>query len=340
MKKRRNKGIALLVVLGAIVLFASLTGMLVALTHATNVCSRVTSDRARGRQIAETALADALWFALSQQSSGALREGVRRRSFTSTEPTDEEPVWLPDGRPYSLKYGNFTVEFRIFDANRGFDIAGVNPGVRLRQRFQSSVGPDTELDPELDSFFDVLDDYVDGDDLTRLLGLERRDYEHDGLERFPRNGVVKFREEAYWLGGIERLFGSMQPKLGQPLPPDAIRIIPPVRARFPSKPSFFSSSPEMIRVTAQLTPDELDQALSARDLYYRDQIPVQESLGGLYSKIGMRMSMGASTIYSIAVRVVNHSGDVGRESIATMDTRRLFSTEQPPYIIYWQHQVN
>ena len=251
----------------------------------------------------------------------------------------DELVWVPDGRLYRLHQNNATVEIRIFDANRGYDLQGNSPGTRLRSQFIQAAGPDGKLDPALEIFFDRLNDYVDGDDFARLEGREKAGYAEIGLADWPRNAPLRYREEIYWLDGVEAFLGLAPPDahgLTRPPPPDALRLIPPGTGRFAGRPSFLSSTGEMIQRLANLTAEELQIALSARESWYREQLPLSNGLGDLYGKIAGRFNMTPGNVYTVEVRAILEPSGVSRRQVITVDTQRLFVGEQPAYLMYWE----
>jgi len=345
-RRRAVRGVALLVVLMTVTLTAVLVTMQLSAARAATTSARINAWRSEARFLAESGANDALWLGLSQRLANPADPGGQGQ--TGTEGDDDEPIWIPDGRLYRLLGPDHSLDIRIFDANRGYDLTGANPGARLRAQAMQQAGPDGKLDPELETFFDRLNDYVDNDDLARLFGRERLGYAEVGLPNWPRNAPLQYREEAWWLAGVTTflgLGGGGEPGLEgetllRPPPPDAFRIIPPTGTRFAGRPSFLSSSPEMLMQVGRLTSDELRIALTAREAWYRDRQPLTQGLGELYGKLAGLFSMTPGAIYTIEVRATVHPSEVSRRVVLTLNAQQPFIGGRPGFVSLWEKRVH
>ena len=342
-----ERGMALVMVLGFVALFAVLASMVVASTRVTNITSKVNTDRSNARYAAESTLAYTMWMVVDE-----------RRKFSGTRilgrlpPPDqlEAPSWTADGAEHTPDISpGMSVSVKIYDAVRGLDISGRNPGDRLlrdlvgiRNTVNLSDEDLTEREEAIVHVADVLNDYVDADRLTRLNGMEDDGYMDIGLEHFPRNGYLRMSEEIYWIAKIEGLLPSGDGKnVHAVMPENTFRVItPPRMATAPNpKPSFFSSTPAMIQSAAKLTDEELEDVLKAREAWLTDSIPLAESIPALYSRVSGAMSIRESGIYTFDVRVRAHGSGGGRRIIATIDLRTMSAAGRPPILSWWHIRI-
>jgi hypothetical protein len=333
--------VALIVVLGFIALFAVVTTMMVTSSKTSQRNSKVLADRSEAKYAAESALAYSTWMLICDRRKFPSNRILGQQNLQRDPLVDDFDPWMADGQLHSLAMENDVVaEVRIFDANSGMDVSVPNSGTRMRQTTAARTLDDEELRETLDVFYDALDDYLDTDSNRRLNGFEAEDYQAEfNLYGFPRNRPMRFREEAYWLPNV----GFVAPKLDDSemtiLPEDAFRLIPPGRMRFPTKPSFFSSSAGMLQQIAQLDGEETQIALQARRAWHNEQIPIQEGLGDIYGKVAGRMSMVETGIYTIEVSAGRPDSETTRRIVHTLDLRTLRTIREPPFLMLWQKVV-
>jgi hypothetical protein len=115
-----------------------------------------------------------------------------------------------DGRPYSVENSpDYMVQ--IYDGRGLVNLNSVStPHMR---RF---LGLFDVPEPDQNSLIDALQDYTDRDDLTRISGAERRDYERLG-RREPANGWLMTPFEAQYVLGWDQLSALWQRDLQSPV---------------------------------------------------------------------------------------------------------------------------
>ncbi len=335
--RRREDGIALIVVLGMTALFTFVATMCIVAASTSRVTSKVDVLRQKGRYAAESSRAYLQWMIISDRAARPRNRNLGQPMLTEADEVQVN-IWAADGKPYTLPLGqDVQIQFRILDANRGWNIAGRQPGERLRRDLGLTAPAEDEEASAAEYFIDAIDDYVDADDLVRLHGMEKADYEARGLRGFPRNAPLLFAEEAYWLPNVDYLAPALQQAMvGRPVPEDLLRVIPPQGASFPGKPSFFSSSPEMIQSTVGLDMEELEKVLTARREWYELGIPIRDGLDDLYARISAQMSFAESGIYTLEIVAAYANGEVSRRVLTTMDLARLPRGVKPTFTIWRQ----
>lgn len=340
-RRKREEGIALIIVIGFIAMLMTVGAMMVASSRVSRVQGAVAAERSRARYIAESAASYAAWMLICDRRRFRNRR-LGERGLDQLDRAEDDVPWMTDGKQHEIQLTDDTsARIRLFDADRGWILSGNLPSRNLRNKPHFLKMMENDNSDRLNTLFDCLDDYTDSDDLVRVNGRERDDYQReDGLECFPRNHAMQFREEAYWIPGIEQLVPSLsKPSYTLALPEDAVRLIPPRGVRFAAKPSFFSSSPEMIMATAGLTYDELQLALTARTNWYHNGEPIQNGLGEVFAKISNTMSMVESGIATIDVEAGANGSEIRRRLVITLDIRNLTPRGRPPVLMLWQRLI-
>jgi hypothetical protein len=293
---------ALVVVMGTAAIAAVMAAHVMLLSETVAREAAVAAARQELRYAAESAADRAFWLHL-----------VDRRLFTDRtlgvvsaerEERQLEP-WMLDGRPHRFEGTACTVS--LHDALQGISFAGNQPGQELREQIDPE---DSERREAVDTFLDIVADYVDPDDQTHLRGMEQDDYEAEGWAGLPRDAPFQFREEIYWLPGWrEVLYGPVQaippPGIGNPQRPGATAL-----------PPFFSSAPGVLQQRGGLDAAELALVLEARTRWQQDGIPLDQLLDAdLLGRIRGRFSLVESTAVTVAVEAVSAAGVVGHFSV-------------------------
>lgn len=216
--------------------------------------------------------------------------------------------FLPDGVIHEVDYYGNKVSVTVYDAISGWDLSSASN--RYRNTLRTFT---TDLDTEqnvIDAVNDLtarIADYVDSDDTVSTSsnagtesseGMEKEDYESEGMRPLPRNSAMQYREELYYIKGLTDFF-----------PPDksgrlsSIRLIPPAgTVILNGSPSFFSATPEMISLLADLEEDELAAVLEAREKLRKERIKISDELDvGLPAKLQRNMSWVPSNYYTVIV---------------------------------------
>jgi general secretion pathway protein K len=115
-----------------------------------------------------------------------------------------------DGRPYSVEsWPQYTLQ--IFDGRGLVNLNAVSAPIVRRL-----LGLFEVPEPDQNSLVDALEDYTDRDDLTRISGAERREYERLG-RREPANAWLMTPMEAQYVLGWDKLPQLWQRELQSPL---------------------------------------------------------------------------------------------------------------------------
>ena len=301
---RGQRGMALLIVMGTAAVAGVMAAHLMTISEVVAMEAKVAAERSALRYTAESLADRAFWFYLVDRR--LYPDRTLGRDMSTREESVMEP-WMLDGRRHEINGAQCRVS--LLDARTGLDFTGPEPGRELRR----------DLDPEdmdekdrIDRFLDIVADYVDKDDHVHLHGMERADYEAEGLGALPRNGPFEFREEIYWLPDWQKVVSG------------DIRLIPPDGMQFQreskNKLPFFSSSPATLRRAAQLDDIELDAVLRARDQWYSDGTLLQDSLDPqLYGKIQSRFSFRESGVATVVVDARSANGEISRVLRVTRD---------------------
>lgn len=337
--RRRRRGIALIIVLGMVVLFFLVAGICLTAGRTARITGKVETERNRARYAAESMLAYVQWMVIKDRAFNPNRQ-LGSTTVAADGQTLEANPWAADGRPYELPIGDaVTVQFRVFDANRGYVLSGNRPASGLRNKLGVAAPADDEAEyTDLDLFLDELTDYIDGDDLVSLHGRESADYERDqGLELFPRNGQLQYIEEAYWLPHLYALLPELARLEDEPAPEHLLRLIPPPgTGNFPNRPSFFSSAPATIQGLTGITTAELELVLLARQAWYDQQLPIRDGLGDLYPAISREFDFSESGFYTFDVTVRTAHGDISRRVTCTLELGRMPRGGTLPVFQLWR----
>jgi hypothetical protein len=343
----RERGIAMVMVLGMLAVFTVMTMHVVVLSQVTAREAKVLEVRARFKYVAESAASRAFWMLLAdrQQHPGDHRNLLQAPAFR--ENGEDENVWRADGRVHEVKVGDDVARVQLQDAATGLDLSSNKIVSELRAYLKNddpdAVADDPQLQEDKSRFLDVLADYLDTNDFTSLNGKERDGYEAEGQLSMPRNGTLQFREELLWLEKVAECFfpsGNTAPDL------QMFRIVPPDPEKFPatsSKPSLLSSNATIIRQRLNLTAAELADVLAARQAYLQENIALSDSLDpALYARLVGSFSVGESGIVSIEVSAVDALTGITRQFRMVCDARTAALRKRlngKPKLVLWESQT-
>lgn len=320
---------ALVAVMGVLAVTGLMLAHLAMLGAVVQRESVVVAERSRLKYEAESAAGDALWSYLVDRRLFADRSLGRLDTAREGSMLD---AWMLDGTRHSPN-SDTEVTVALTDAVSGIDFSGNNPGSELGDR----VDPDDEERAELvREFLNLAADYVDNNDLRREPGgMERDDYEAEGILNFPRNGPLEFREEVYWLEGWREVLADKV----QIIPPQGIKLTKPNNNR----PPFFSSSPDYIQRVLRLDDSELDQVLAARKAWRENQTPLGDSLDAdLLGRINGSFSLLESGMATIEVLAESHVAGIARKIRLTLnaDLRRpdAFADKANQALAIWERR--
>lgn len=160
----RQDGIALVIVLWVVMLLSVMAASFAYTMHTQSSLTLNTLDRARGRALAEAAVAYAAY-----------------RMFV--QPGDPQHRWPTDGAAQRWRFGSGTAKIGIRDVSGLIDINRANP--KLLQHLLMTAGGLTV--EQAQTMVDRIEDFRDPDDLKRANGAERADYLQAGLDYGPKN---------------------------------------------------------------------------------------------------------------------------------------------------------
>ena len=183
---RRNRGVALLLVIWVLALVAILIGGFVLIARTEQLESRHLEDGARARYAAEAGLSRAVY--------ELMRPALETR-------------WVADGRPYELEFDGAKVEVRVHDEGGKIDVNAADDKTLLAVFALAGVEQD-----RAERLVDAIMDWRDPDDLTHPKGAEKADYEAAGLTYGPANmPFATIGEFQQVLGMDYELFHKLRP---------------------------------------------------------------------------------------------------------------------------------
>jgi general secretion pathway protein K len=177
--RRRQRGIALIVVMWILALLTIVVGTFAVLARTETMQSRFLFDTTDARYAAEAGL---------------------HRAVVELRNPDMATRWVADGRPYEFRFGDARVEVRITDETGLIDVNATAQGnPEALQRLFESVG----LPPrDAELMTAALQDWIDGDDQTRPLGAEIDEYFDAGYPYGPANQAFGTVEELQQVIGM------------------------------------------------------------------------------------------------------------------------------------------
>lgn len=175
--KRRQAGIALILVLWMVSLLAVIAG---------NFAFGMRSEAQITRNLVSVAQARALADA-----------GVQRAWYELTLPADEAQRWKPDGRVWEMNLADGTVQVIIQDESGKIDINTASE--TLLKGLFLSVGLDEARSVAL---LDALVDWRDADTVRRLHGAEESEYRAAGKTVMPTNSPFETIDELRRVLGV------------------------------------------------------------------------------------------------------------------------------------------
>jgi hypothetical protein len=326
-KYHDERGLALIIVLGVVSLFSVLSAMLIGSSKVAGISSKVNVDRSRAKYAAESATAFTQWMVMNYNFNNPSRDTV-------LDDPAEEPWWADSSEHYLEMVDGIIAKVKIFDVNRGWNIKQLAD--ERTKTLQNYAAEDDELQEKLTEFFAVFNDYVDKDNRNRshpTYGMENEDYESIGLENFPRNNEIQFREEMYWVKNVECLVPKLEDlKSSYVLPDDLFRVVAPPGISDPGAKtmSFWSAPMHWLQAQSRNRFSGSDQELirQCREEGYFDENAIKECLGfDLYSELkairNLTFDPKSAVVYTIDVSAAYPSGDVTRRLVSTLNLRDI-----------------
>ncbi|MEJ8569029.1 general secretion pathway protein GspK [Elongatibacter sediminis] len=184
----RQRGVALVLVLWILLLVTISTGAYTLMARMDSLEAHTTLWSTRARLAAEAGL---------NMAVVSLRDPV------------EEERWIPDGRPYTIQYGEAEVELRITDERGKLNVNHANEET-LIQLFVANGLEETDSV----ALAGAVLDWIDPDMLVRPNGAEEDDYLAAGYQVGPANrGFLMVEEMLQVLGLPWELYQLIEPGL-------------------------------------------------------------------------------------------------------------------------------
>lgn len=263
--RRRQCGIALIIVLWVLALLTIVVGTFAVLARTESLQSRFLLDTTAARYAAEAGL---------------------HRAVLELRNPDLETRWVPDGRPYYIYSGDAEVEIRVTDEAGRIDLNAADGEVLTRVFVSQGVEQ-----VEAWHLADAIQDWRDADDLPRLYGAEDEEYHRAGYPYGPRNVPFESVDELQQVIGMSwELFRDVE----------SVFTVHSGRAEI--NPAFapievLMALPEMDRESAELFIEEREQYHPADgvQMFLPDGTPVAQRGSGLTYTIESRATLESGT---------------------------------------------
>ncbi|HWP00144.1 MAG TPA: type II secretion system protein GspK [Methylococcus sp.] len=288
--ERRERGLALVLVLWVLVLMTIMAGSFsLTLRRESELASGVRGN-ARARALAEGGVHYAMLML-------AERDSARR--------------WKSDGTPYTVELGQARLFIRIEDESGKLDLNAASEAA-LRELFLQVLG-----DPELaQRLADAILDWRDADDLRRLHGAERVEYQAAGRPG-PGNREFLVPDELLGVFGMTpAIYGRIEPLITIYTHADGVNL---------SK-----AGPAMLRILFRG-----DEGAVADFLARRDTVTGPPALRAGQAPGPIPLSSSRSdNVYSVRVETVTVEGD--RAGIRAVLNRQQRPQSLPFSVLQWK----
>lgn len=347
--RRRPRGIALVIVLGMVFLYAVLGSMLVTAGRVSAISERVISERSNVKYSAESATAFAQWM-------------VATYNFNNPIPKDdrdpEEVVWSENATISNIELVDLhKATIKVLPVNRGQNISKL--ATDRAKVIQTVAFDDSELDEVLNDFFADYLDYTDRDERYSPIGEGREQPDFD-VEPYPRNNQMQFREEIYWIKNIDQFINFHgQYTLREAVPADSFRLIPPrdARGRVPggvdptgTKNDFWSAPIGwlIMQVQGGLTPLDLEAIKECQQRGYSGSEGAENCLGfELFELLNQHVSFDRQqgVVFTLDVTATTEDGTISRRIQSTMNLKNIPSAPASRVgmtnntLQYWHKQI-
>jgi general secretion pathway protein K len=274
---RRQRGVALILVLWVIALMSVLLGSFALIARTENLESRHLFDTTTARYAAEA--------------------GLERAVYELRNP-DPLTRWVGDGRPYEFAFDNALVHVELTDESGKIDINSADDA--LLQSLFVSIGANTDQAAALS---DAIQDWRDPDDVVRPHGAEAAEYKTAGLSYVPRNAPFQTVSEVQQVFGMNyELYARIEPAItiyaggGAPNPAYA-----PLQALLALPGMTPELAQQLIQARQQVAPGQSGAAA----LTLPDGTPIVANGGGNTYTVKSRamLANGASTVLDASIRL-------------------------------------
>lgn len=181
-----QRGIALVLVLWVTVLLSVIVGSFTLVSRVETLQARNQLDVTRAYFAAEAGF---------------------HRAVAAMSVQDPEYGWVPDGRAYTMRFGDAELEIRVVDESGRIDLNAAQQQ-QLIDLFES-IGMELE---DAEALADAVLDWRDPDDLVRPFGAEDREYEQAGYEYGSKDAPFDTVEELQQVIGMNyELYQRVEP---------------------------------------------------------------------------------------------------------------------------------
>jgi len=318
-------GMALILVLGVISVVTVMVAHLTSVVEIIAKEAKVQSEKEALRYNAESIAAETLWMYFTDRRLFSNRRLGQDLDTTGRADVDFEP-WMMDRRPH------------LFNSLNGVSYLAAGDGgftFKDQKELKDNIDEtDTALLEDTDIFLDVLNDYLDKDDLVKLNGMESSEYDDQGFYTMPRNDSMQYRAEFYWLPNWQNIIQ------------DEIAIVAPtgktISDSSSTKPSFYTCSEfEILQQFEELTDAELESIKNARDEWVKNGTALDESLDSdLYAEIVRKFSFTegfVAILYAVAYSPDKKIKTTHRETREVDSSRNsIFSDKKKETLSVWE----
>ena len=174
---KKNKGVALLLVLWVTVLLTVIAGSFALSSRTESVQATIVFGTTKARYLAEA--------------------GLHRAVYELRNP-DPEARWMADGRVYKMQYGGAEIEISLTDETGKIDLNLASPELLIG--LFASLGMSEE---EAFMYSDRIVDWRDNDNIAGLNGAEDDDYEAEGYKYGAKDAMFDTVPELQQVMGID-----------------------------------------------------------------------------------------------------------------------------------------
>lgn len=183
---RRQRGIALVLVLWVTVLLSVIVGSFALISRVETLQARNQLDVTRAFFAAEAGL---------------------HRAAAAMSVNDPQQAWVPDGRTYEMTFGDAELEIRVVDESGRIDLNAA----QQQQLIDLFMASEVEIE-DAEALADAILDWRDPDDLVRPFGAEDPQYESAGYEYGSKDAPFDTIEELQQVIGMNyELYRQVEP---------------------------------------------------------------------------------------------------------------------------------
>ena len=230
---------------------------------------------------------------------------------------DENKRWRADGSVYQLQYKDAEIRVRLLSEQGKIDINKADE-VMLTTMMNSTT---FEMDKQQELVSAIID-WRDKDDLVRLNGAEKQQYEDAGLAYQPANTDFQLIDELQMVLGMNAtIFQELQPLI------TVYSSQPKVNLSVASK--------EVLQATVDIDPVLLDEYIQQRTENNQNQLPPPEL--PLMDNTGGKQNASRSGVYTV-ISQARRDGEVGGGIKVIIKKTAKIKQGTPFQVLSWQQR--